>query len=176
MSPGFLGGPLEAIAEVASATGQHPAALRLSAAAAAFREAHEIRLSPSERETLARWMTRSRLALGANVSEQHVAAGRALAPEAAIEEAMALRTPARTRGNGDGLTPREHEVLALVARGLSNREIAHQLAISEGTARIHVERVLGKVGLRSRAQLAAHYAGSGPDVCLSADASHRAEI
>ena len=170
MSPGFLGGPLEAFAEIASATGQHPRALRLAAAAATLREAHQIRLSPSERELLARWMTRSRLALGAEASERHASAGRTLTSAAAISEALAVAEAPEARRALAALTPREREIVPLVARGLTNREIAQELVISEGTARIHVERVLGKLGLRSRTQLAARYAASGPDVCLSADA------
>jgi non-specific serine/threonine protein kinase len=53
------------------------------------------------------------------------------------------------------LTRRELEVAQLAARGLSNREIAHNLTITEGTARVHVERVLSKLGLSSRSKLAA---------------------
>jgi DNA-binding NarL/FixJ family response regulator len=52
------------------------------------------------------------------------------------------------------LTEREREVLALVARGKSNREIADALVISERTARTHVSNVLGKLGLASRTQAA----------------------
>ncbi|MBI3965841.1 MAG: response regulator transcription factor, partial [Chloroflexi bacterium] len=53
------------------------------------------------------------------------------------------------------LTAREREVAILVARGLTSRQIADQLVIAPGTARIHVERILKKLGLHSRSGLAA---------------------
>ena len=53
----------------------------------------------------------------------------------------------------DGLTAREREVLALVARGDSNTEIAEALVISPLTAKTHVNRVMAKLGARDRAQL-----------------------
>ncbi len=57
----------------------------------------------------------------------------------------------------DDLTPREAEVLSLIAQGLSNNEIASTLVVSEATVKTHINHVFGKIGVRDRAQ-AVHYA------------------
>ena len=66
------------------------------------------------------------------------------------------RTPDResTTAMPSLLTPRERELVRLLARGLSNREIADELVISRRTAEVHVGNILGKLGLTSRTQAA----------------------
>jgi DNA-binding NarL/FixJ family response regulator len=52
------------------------------------------------------------------------------------------------------LTAREHEVLELLAQGHTNREIAHQLSVSVGTVKVHVEHIIGKLNVTDRTQAA----------------------
>ena len=59
------------------------------------------------------------------------------------------------------LTPREREVLGLVAEGLRDREIAARLSLSEGTVQVHVKNLLRKLGVRSRNAAAAYARRSG---------------
>ena len=90
----------------------------------------------------------------------HVHAGDAvMAPSTTrrLIEHFALPPPVVDDGDDrfralEDLTAREREVLARVARGLSNEAIARDLRVAEGTVRVHVSRILGKLGLRDRAQ------------------------
>lgn len=66
-----------------------------------------------------------------------------------------------TRPGPADLTAREHDVLAEVARGRSNREIARALSLSEKTVKTHVSAILGKLGVQDRTQAALHAVRSG---------------
>jgi DNA-binding NarL/FixJ family response regulator len=77
--------------------------------------------------------------------------------EVFLDAAVARRLAQEIRGPRRGLgalTSREREILVLVAAGMSNKEIAAELVISERTARTHVSNVLGKLNLTSRTQAA----------------------
>ncbi|CAM5715352.1 DNA-binding response regulator OS=Streptomyces alboniger OX=132473 GN=CP975_11380 PE=4 SV=1 [Streptomyces alboniger] len=86
-----------------------------------------------------------------------VAAGDALLSPGPTARLIArfLRSPSApvTGGGPECLSQREREVLALVARGLNNTEIAETLGLSPLTAKTHVSRIMGKLGARDRAQL-----------------------
>lgn len=86
-----------------------------------------------------------------------VAAGDALLAPTVTKRLIEQVTKAVPRQSVDArrlevLTPREREVMAQIARGLSNAEIATELFVSEETVKSHVGKVLGKLGLRDRAQ------------------------
>jgi DNA-binding NarL/FixJ family response regulator len=68
----------------------------------------------------------------------------------AVLRAAGHRAPARREGLG-GLTPREVEVLSLLARGLANKEIARRLGVTPKTASNHIEHIYTKIDVGSRA-------------------------
>jgi two-component system nitrate/nitrite response regulator NarL len=68
--------------------------------------------------------------------------------------ATALRQPKSVNSPLSSLTNREYEILSLIAQGMSNKMIARELDISDGTVKVHVKHLLKKLGLRSRVEAA----------------------
>jgi DNA-binding NarL/FixJ family response regulator len=94
---------------------------------------------------------------GADEIERAIAA--VVRGEAAIDPAVQHHLVDAVAGRPelpDGLTPREAEVLALIAEGLSNGEIAARLVVSEATVKSHVNHLFTKTGVRDRAQAVAY--------------------
>jgi DNA-binding NarL/FixJ family response regulator len=81
---------------------------------------------------------------------------RASTSVAALTPVRALSAAAEDRGE-DALTPREHEILALLATGATNLQIADQLVLSESTVKSHVKRILRKLPAANRAEAAYRY-------------------
>jgi predicted ATPase/DNA-binding CsgD family transcriptional regulator len=173
-----IGMALAALAGLDAAQGQPGRALLLAAAVTALNEATGQRNSPAWHALVERWLEPARRALSAEAVAEAQAAGRAMPLDEAIVLALnahqpdvkpALAKPARGRSDSveltrilsqrsraiTQLTRRELEVAALVARGLTNRQIAAELVIADGTATNHVKHILARLGLESRVQIAA---------------------
>ncbi|MEV4760752.1 response regulator transcription factor [Micromonospora sp. NPDC049559] len=117
------------------------AALRAGAHGYLTKDANRVQLAQAVRAAAA-----GTSVLDAAVSARLLAVAR---PGAGETQAAADRPP---RPAPDGLTVREVEVLRLIAGGLSNREIAAKLFLSEATVKSHINRIFAKAGIRDRAQ------------------------
>jgi non-specific serine/threonine protein kinase len=152
-------GCLDELARVALDRGDRSTAASLFAAAARLRDETGLAMGDGDRQSLARDVERTRAGLTTSDFAAAWSRGRALTLDQAAALAVApSESPPPRGGLADrpvaALTPREREVAALVAEGLSNSAIGQRLGIAQGTARIHVERILGKLGLTSRVQIA----------------------
>jgi predicted ATPase/DNA-binding NarL/FixJ family response regulator len=159
---------LEAFAALAAAEQKPDRAVQLTAAAAALREAAHLPARSGART--GRLLAAAQI-LGPEAITRLRAEGSGLEASSAVDLALTPPQPAAS-GDGDhsagapprpgakttasgGLTPREREIVALVAEGRSNKAIAEELVISPATAARHVANILLKLGFSSRAQVAA---------------------
>jgi predicted ATPase/DNA-binding SARP family transcriptional activator/DNA-binding CsgD family transcriptional regulator len=159
---------LEIMAGGAGAQGRAQRAARLWGAAEAMREDIGVPLQPEDRRLLDPYLATARSSLGEVVWQATLAEGRAMMPEQAIEYALTAEESAfpppvvRSSGGGSAaLTPRQEEVAVLVSGGLTNRQIASELSISEHTVATHIAKILKKLGLSSRSRLSAWVAERG---------------
>lgn len=158
---------LEGAAVVATARGDHENAARLLGASAALRERLAAPLPDEDRDEHDSVTARVRAELGPDTADRAVCAGRRMPPAAALSVAhRTLVSPpppsAESPSSMPGpLTEREHQVALLVAHGRTNRQIGRELGIAEKTTEVHVHHIIGKLGARSRAEVAAWVARGG---------------
>ena len=179
---------LEALAALAAARQQPQQAARLAGAACQLREA----LGHPTGSKIEEVLEFARGRLGAAAAAALFAEGREMTADDAAAYALGLDSvspgvngskpvaqaawtdPARLAATGGArhdagshrspspLTTREHEIVLLIARGLSNKEIADELVISPATAARHVANILAKLGFNSRTQVASWAAKHEP--------------
>jgi predicted ATPase/DNA-binding SARP family transcriptional activator/DNA-binding CsgD family transcriptional regulator/Flp pilus assembly protein TadD len=156
------------MASAAGARGSAKRAARLWGAAEALREEVGVPLQPEDRVVLDPYLATARSSLGEIAWRTTLVEGRAMTSEQAIEYALDAGEPLlpslathRSGENTTALTPREEEVAVLVSRGLTNRQIASELSISEHTVATHIAKILKRLGLSSRSRLSAWVAERG---------------
>jgi len=165
---------LEACAMLAVASGDPARAVRIEGAALALREAvGQAATAPrggridglleSARRAMGEAAAADLLAQGSAMSA-HQAVKFAISPGGSAEDADLRLVPPQVLAPvaGAALTTREREIAALIARGMSNRDIADELVISPATAARHVANIFTKLGFSSRAQLASWAAQREP--------------
>jgi two-component system nitrate/nitrite response regulator NarL len=115
-----------------------------------------VALAPDKESAAAAWSAGARALLPRTISGAGlIAAIQAVAQGLAVIEPELLASgwpagPAEAAGLSEELTPRELQVLQLLAEGLANKAIAQRLAISEHTVKFHVNAIMGKLGAQSR--------------------------
>jgi len=151
---------LDLVARFAGARGDPEAMIRLAGAGAAVRAAGGAK-TPMRDWGLPAQLRAARAQLGDEAADAAWSAGAQLPIEQAVAAArLALaapggpRRPTARRKLPGGLTEREAEVLRLVARGQTNRQIAEELVLSERTVAHHLDRIFTRLGVASRAAAA----------------------
>ena len=160
--------PIEDLADVAGATGYPAVAARFYGLAEEVRERLGVPMWPSYRDEYDREVSIARRALDEEVFAREWQAGRTLAMEDAVAEALTLAADLAgherwPRGVAEGIAPsaghhltsRELDVLRLLAAGQTNQAIADGLFISVATVKGHVRSIMEKLDLRSRTAVAA---------------------
>jgi predicted ATPase/DNA-binding CsgD family transcriptional regulator len=161
---------LERIAALAAAETQPRCAIQLAAAATSIRDAIGDQPTPMRQAMVDEWLVPLQQAVAQNAFQLAWQAGRAMSLEQALELALAATQPqpkqpdqplAGSSQRATELSPREQQVAALLADGLTNRQIAERLVVTERTVGAHIEHILDKLGFASRHQVAAWAAENG---------------
>jgi len=155
----------------AGAQGQSVRLARLWGAAEALSESMGVTLYPIERRDYAPYVDTARAELDEATWEAAFAGGQTMAAEEAVEYALSAQEsapptsppPPTSKRQADRrpstvLTRREREVASMVIQGLTNRQIASELVLSEHTVHRHVASILKKLDLHSREQVASRLA------------------
>ncbi len=158
---------LEGFSGIAAAQNYPPRAARLWSAAEAVRETIGAPPPPGHRSLYETYLAAARARTDQTAWEAARSEGRTMTLDEAVAYALSEEEPAAAPvaeeppvgTQSSSLTRREREVAALVARGLTNRRVAEELSISERTVETHVRNILGKLGLKSRVELAESSSG-----------------
>jgi predicted ATPase/DNA-binding CsgD family transcriptional regulator len=162
------GSCLDGVAWVACAARDFQRAARLLGAAEGLRKAIGLERSQLDQSIFNQQCDAARAGLGRAPFAAMWTEGETMPLDQAIRYALEPILPAangakKPAGAASPLARREREVASLIAAGLSNREIAARLVISERTAETHVQHILNKLGVNSRAQIAAWAVQHGLD-------------
>jgi DNA-binding CsgD family transcriptional regulator len=161
---------VDALATAAATDGRHISAARLIGSTTTMREGHQIGITHRSKTEINELLTVLHAELGETGFNAAFDAGKRQSLETAVDDAIEManaivaseaerliRERAEAEANaGDaaadalGLTPREREVLTLLAQGKSDKEIADELYISPRTAMTHVGNILAKLGVNKR--------------------------
>ena len=156
-------GALEQIAAVAGVRESYAEGARVLGATSAARLRIAYPISPFRLEEHERCVDSLRNALGREAFEGVWNEGAALSLDEAVAYATRARGERKRPSHGwAGLTPTELEVVRHVREGLTNPQIAERMFIASGTVRTHMKHIFGKLGVKTRAQLAAQASRRDP--------------
>jgi non-specific serine/threonine protein kinase len=139
---------------VAAEHGDHERVLRLAAVADRMSREWSLSTGSFRHGQLDEACRSARAKLGVRKGDATWSDGEAMSPARALEFALGAEAAPPDTADSGPLSRREQEVVAMVAAGMTNREIAERLFIAERTAEGHVERIRNKLGVRSRTEVA----------------------
>jgi DNA-binding CsgD family transcriptional regulator len=147
----------ELCAEMAASEGTVKRRMRLIGAADVARAAVGAQLTVAECAAREQWLAPARATLGDERADTEYVFGQAMTTDEALAFALTdEQDPPASRSSAARLTPREMEVLRLIADGCTNTEIAAELVLSVRTVERHIANIYAKIGARGRADATAY--------------------